>query len=106
MNKTFALAAAAFAAIATPAMAGDIPTATVNIADLDLTQRDDQRRLESRVETVARQICRTASFDAVSRKLERECRAAVTADAAPKIAFAIAAARETRLATIELGPNA
>ncbi|MBX7540741.1 UrcA family protein [Qipengyuania sphaerica] len=106
MKNTIVFAAAALAAIATPAIAADTPTATVDTSGLDLTKRADQLRLEERVDTAARLICRSGNRDAMSRKLERECRASGEADAAPKIALAIAAARKERFATVHLGPNA
>ena len=103
MKKTLVIAAAAFAAIATPAAATDTPNATVPTNDLDLTNPADQKKLDDRIDNAVRRMCRADGFDAQARRLERECRLAATQDAAPKIEFAIAEAREGRFAAIELG---
>ncbi|MBY6128663.1 UrcA family protein [Qipengyuania aquimaris] len=102
MKKTFVLATAAFAAIATPAMAKDAPDTSVAIGDLDLTKQADQDKLDNRIDNAVRRMCRVEGFDLQARKLERSCRLAAEANAAPQIEVAIAGAREERFAAIEL----
>ncbi|NNC52501.1 MAG: UrcA family protein [Erythrobacter sp.] len=102
MKKTFVFAAAALAAIATPAAAKDAPDATVAIGDLDLTTQADQKKLEDRIDNAVRRMCRVDAFDLQARKLERSCRLAAQANAAPQIELAIASAREERFAAVEL----
>lgn len=102
MKKTIVFAAAALAALATPAAAKDAPTVRVGIADLDLTQAADREKLEQRIATKARIMCRSGARGVAAIQAERACRLAVTADAASKIELAIAEARHKRLATIAL----
>lgn len=102
MKKTTVLAAAAFAAIATPLAAEDLPSASVRIADLDLSQEADRGKLDRRIDNAARRMCRVEARDAEARKAERACRLAVEADAAPKVELAIAKARSERFAAIDL----
>lgn len=102
MKKTFVFAAAALAAIATPAAAKDAPDTSVAIGDLDLTKQADQKKLEDRIDNAVRRMCRVEAHDIEARKLERSCRLAAEANAAPQIEMAIAGAREERFAAIEL----
>ena len=99
MTKTFAFAAAALAAFAAPVAAKEVPTASVSIADLDLSTAADQDRLHQRIATTARRICTVGSRSIASRRVDEACRLAVMADAAPKIAYAVEQAREKRFAT-------
>lgn len=102
MKKTFALAAAALAVIATPAIAGEAPEISVPTADLDLTQDADQAKLERRIDNAARRACRLGGFDTATRKAERECRLAFMENAASEMEVAIADARAARFATIAI----
>ena len=102
MKKTFAFAAAALAAIAAPAMAHEVPSVSVDVTDLDLTQSADQEKLERRIENAARRACRLGGFDAETRRAERECRLAIIENAEEQVDFAIATARTEHFATIEI----
>ena len=101
MTKTFAIAAAALAALATPAAARDVPNADIDVSDLDLSQKADQEKLQRRIDTTARRICRMGGFDYAVRKAEQDCRLAVKQSAAREVELAIAKARTERLATID-----
>ena len=100
MNKTFVIAAAAIATFTTPAVAGDVPSATIPTNDLDLTQQADREILDQRIDSTARRICATGAFDTQSRKMERACRLNVKMDAAPKVQLVVTKARTERLASI------
>lgn len=102
MTKTFVIAAAALAALATPAAAANVPQAKVDVSDLDLSQPADQKKLDRRIDNAARRACRMTGFDAETRRIERECRLAMIENAAPQIQLAIAKARTDRFATIDL----
>ncbi|WP_128892567.1 UrcA family protein [Erythrobacter sp. HKB08] len=105
MTKTFVIAAAAIAALATPAAAMDAPVASVDMSDLDLTQEADRDVLDQRIDRAIRNACRVRGFDAVSRKAEQRCMTAMQAEIAPKVAIAIDEARTGRLAAITLDPR-
>lgn len=102
MTKTFVIAAAAFAAFATPVAAMDAPIASVDMSDLDLSQEADRDELDQRIDRAIRNACRVRGFDAVSRKAEQRCMSAMQAEIAPKVAVAIDEARADRLASVTL----
>lgn len=101
MKKTLVIAAALFA-IPSVGMAQDAPSATVNITDLDLSTKAGQDKLDKRMDQAIRRMCRVDGYDAELRRQETACRLAATADAAPKVAYVIDAARSQRFAAIEL----
>ncbi|MXO95779.1 UrcA family protein [Erythrobacter aquimaris] len=102
MKLTFALAALSFAIAAPAAAKAETPAASISVADLDLTKRVDQDKLDRRIDLTVRRMCRVDAFEAKARKLERNCRLAAKADAAPKVALAIANARTERFAALNL----
>ena len=102
MTFRLPLAAAAFALVAvTPAMANPVNATDFETAiahdDLDLTTREGVARLDERVRTKARQMCRNGGRDSASLRLERECQAGALAAAAPAIRVAVANARIDRV---------
>lgn len=103
MKTSLIAAAATLAILSVPTVVSAQPTATVQTEDLDLAKPADQKKLEERMDNAVRRMCRADGFDAQVRRLERECRLAATQDAAPKIEFAIAEAREGHFAAIDLG---
>ena len=112
MSLRLPLAIALAAMTLTPAVAHASPVnatefdATVAHDDLDLTTRDDISRLEERVRTKIRQMCRNGGRDSASVRLERECRETALAATAPAIRVAIANARMERLRFAENTPAA
>ena len=102
MKKTFACAAAALAAIAAPAIAHEVPSVSVDVNDLNLTQSADQEKLERRIDNAARRACRLGGFDAETRRAERECRLAIIENADEQVELAIAKARTEHFATIDI----
>ena len=108
MKKTLVFAAAACAALTHPsaASADEVPTATIDISDLDLTQSADREKLGRRIQQTARKICHVDDRDLASRRAETECRAAVLSDAVAKVELAVAAAREERLAALAIDHGA
>ena len=101
MKKTALIAAALFA-IPSAAMAQDAPTATVKTADIDLTTSAGQAKLDKRVDQAIRRMCRVDGFDAYMLRQQADCRLAAKANAAPKVAYAIEAARTQRFASIDI----
>lgn len=102
MNKTFALAAAAIAFLSTPALADTVPSATVQIIDLDLTKQADQEKLDQRIDRAINKMCRVNGRGLEFRRQENACRVAAKADAAPKVKLAIAAANTQQFAAISV----
>lgn len=82
---------------AAPAFA-ETPTANtyvsyVQTADLDLSSKDGQRKLEARIAQAAREVCGTPSaVDLVGQNRARECRTDVIAKAIGTGATLVAAA--------------
>src|SRR5829696_5194689 len=64
------------ATLAAPSRVGDVATATVKFADLDISTADGAQTLYERIATAARSVCRDADF-----KVVRDCRARAIADA-------------------------
>jgi len=65
--------------------------------DLDLSTSEGAARLDERVRTKVRQLCRNGGRDSTSVRLERECRETALAATAPAIRMAIANARIERV---------
>lgn len=102
MKTSLIAAAVTLAILSIPTVASAQPTATVQTEDLDLAKPDDQKKLEDRIDNAVRRMCRVEAYDIEARKLERSCRLAAEANAAPQIEMAIAGAREERFAAFEL----
>ena len=83
-------------------MAQDAPTATVKTADIDLTTSAGQAKLDKRIDHAIRRMCRVDGFDAYMLRQQDDCRLAAKANAAPKVAYAIEAARTQRFASIDI----
>ena len=99
---TAAAAAAAAALVITPAAASASPvnatefSETVAHEDLDLTTSEGVARLDERVRTRIRQLCRTGSRDSASLRLERECQIGALAQAQSEVRLAVAEANANR----------
>lgn len=97
------IAAAAAAIIVTPATASASPVNATEFSvkvphdDLDLTAREGVARLDERVQTKVRQMCRNGGRDSASLRLERECQTGALAAAASAIRVAVANARIDRV---------
>lgn len=65
--------------------------------DLDLSTDEGAARLDERVRTKVRQMCRNGGRDGTSVRLERECRETALAATAPAVRMAIANARIERV---------
>ncbi|MBB3032934.1 UrcA family protein [Alteriqipengyuania lutimaris] len=107
MNTRNVILAAALAAIALPtaAVAAD-RSVDISVADLDLSQAADRAVLDTRIDRAVRKVCATGTRGVTAQHIEAECRAQVAGKAAQQAELAIADARETRLATIALDPEA
>ena len=102
MRTVLALVAATAALTVTPAAATASPVnstefdVTVSHDDLDLTTSEGASRLDERVRTRIRQLCRNGGRDSASMQLARECRASAFANAERQVRFAIAEANAER----------
>jgi UrcA family protein len=102
MNLRLSLAIAVTALIACPPAFASAANATAfeaSIAhdDLDLTTGVGAARLDERVRTKIRQMCRNGGRDGASVRLERECRETALAATTPAVRVAIANARLERV---------
>lgn len=102
MSLRLPFAAAALALIGgAPVMANPVNATPFETAiahdDLDLGTNDGVSRLDERVRTKVRQMCRNGGRDGASLRLERECEASALAAAAPAIRVAVANARLDRV---------
>ncbi|MFU7528863.1 UrcA family protein [Qipengyuania sp. ASV99] len=99
MPIQFALAAALIT-VPTVVLASPINStefeATVPHEDLNLSTQQGVSRLDERVRTRIRQLCRNGGRDSASIRLERECRAGAFAAAERQVRFAIAKANADR----------
>lgn len=105
MTRTLTLVLS-LAAIATPAVAAENENATVEVRidDLDLTRTADRERLNTRVKSAARSVCRTNLRRAGEGSRQAACITAALAQAEPQAARAIAAAQDSsRLALLRIG---
>lgn len=87
-----ALAAASlstFAAVSPGHAATGRPTSiAVSYADLNLSQAEDRRILEERLESAARQVCRTEhGYSPLLRAAERDCRQEAVTRAVEQLRF-------------------
>ena len=102
MTRTLILALS-LAASVTPAAAAESENATaeVRIDDLDLTRATDRERLDTRLKSAARSVCRTNLRRAGEGSRQAACLTAALAQAEPQAARAIAAAQDgSRLALL------
>ena len=79
---------------------------TVRTGDLDLSNPSEQARLDRRVEYAIERACRIGARDTDSRRAEAACRADLAERFAPRIELAIRDANATRLASLDLNPDA
>ena len=105
MKKTVLLAAA-LAILPPQAIARDIPSIAIEATDLDLASTKDQDRLESRVERAIRKACTFGGKGVTVMAAEKQCRAELREAADVEVRLAIAAAREDRLAALDVDPDA
>ena len=105
MTRTLILALSFAAAVVVPAAAqAEDRTATVRIDDLDLTRATDRERLDTRLKSAARSVCRTNLRRAGEGSRQAACLTAALAQAEPQAARAIAAAQDgSRLALLMIG---
>jgi UrcA family protein len=107
MSIRFTFAIAALAIGTAPAFAASDPvTAEIAVADLDLSNPQDQARLDRRVESAARQICHSGLRASAARAGELRCIETVLASAKPQVEMALANARkEVRIANIRVSQD-
>lgn len=92
------------AAIAVPAAATETaPNATdfavgVEHSDLDLSTDAGVSRLDDRIRTKIRKMCRNGGRDSDSIRLERQCRESALASAQPEVNTAVAKAKANAVA--------
>ena len=109
MRTIITLAAASAALIAFPAAASAAPghstefDTVVQHDDLDLVDHADAARLDERVRTKVRQLCRIGGRDAETIRLERECRDSALAMALPQVRLAVAEANADRARFASIG---
>lgn len=95
--------ALSLAAVATPAMAAESENATVEVRidDLDLTRTADRERLDTRIKTAARSVCRSGLRGTAERARQSACASNAIEKAGLQVARAIAQARNgTQLALL------
>lgn len=88
---------------ATPAIASETEnkTVAVHVDDLNLTRAADRERLDIRVRSAARSVCRSGTRGLAEMTRQAECVAAAIARAEPLAERAIARAQDgTRLALL------
>lgn len=75
MTRTIAAAAAAFATFACFATTSQAfaDTATVRVADLDLSSAEGQAKLDQRIDRAARQVCSSANTGSRIAKVDTAC---------------------------------
>ena len=92
-------------AAATPARAAETgnPAVEVRIDDLNLTRATDRQRLDTRLKSAARSVCRTGLRGAAENARQSACLADVLANVGPQTRRAIARAQNgTQLALLML----
>ena len=91
------LLALAGALMPIPASAGDLQTRIVHYSDLDLTKSDGITRLDRRIRTAARSVCRLGDpRDLFVQTAITKCRSAALASAERQTQLAIANARSAQ----------
>jgi UrcA family protein len=104
MTRTLILALSFAAAVVPAAAQAEGRTATVRIDDLDLTRATDRERLDTRLKSAARSVCRTNLRRAGESSRQAACLTGALAQAEPQVAQAIAEAQDgTRLALLMIG---
>lgn len=104
MTRTLILALSLTVA-AVPAMAAETgnPAVEVRIDDLNLTHTADRERLDTRLKSAARSVCRTGLRGAAENARQSACLADILANVAPQTRQAIARAQNgTQLALLML----
>ena len=102
MRKSIIIAATAATLFAVPSLASASPMNSVDFDetitqdDLDLTTSEGASRLDERVRTKVRQLCRLGGRDSATQRLERQCRESALAATTPQIRLAIAEANAHR----------
>ena len=101
MTRTLILALSLTIASAPAAAQAEGATAHVSTAGLDLTQAADRERLDTRVKSAARNLCRTGLRGTAENARQSACIAAALANTAPQTERAIAQAQDgTQLALL------
>lgn len=98
------LAFATTPALAAPAADGDGDSYTVRIKDLNLASPADQQRLETRIKSAARSLCRPSARSVAEMTRQAQCMTETVASAQPQIDRAVAAANDggVRLAGVSV----
>ncbi len=93
MTRTLILALSLTAAAPVMAAGTGNPTVEVRIDDLDLTRAADRERLDTRLKSAARSVCRTGLRGAAENARQSACLAGVLANVEPQTRQAIARAQ-------------
>ena len=93
MTRTLILALSLTVATVPAAAQTEGATAAVSTAGLDLTQAVDRERLDTRVKSAARRLCRSGLRGTAENARQSACMAAALASAAPQAERAIAQAQ-------------
>ncbi|MGR4893285.1 UrcA family protein [Sphingopyxis sp. LARHCG72] len=93
MTRTLILALSLTVATAPAAAQTEGTTAAVSTAGLDLTRAADRERLDTRVKSAARRLCRSGLRGTAENARQSACVAAALANAAPQAERAIAQAQ-------------
>ncbi|KGB53730.1 UrcA family protein [Sphingopyxis sp. LC363] len=102
MTRTLTLALS-LTAVATPAMAAESENATaeVRIDDLDLTRTADRERLDTRIKTAARSVCRSGLRGTAEQARQSACASNAIEKAELQVERAVAQAQNgTKLALL------
>lgn len=95
--------ALSLAAVATPALAAESENATVEVRidDLDLTRTADRERLDTRIKTAARSVCRSGLRGTAERARRSACASNAIEKAELQVERAVAQAQNgTKLALL------
>jgi UrcA family protein len=93
MTRTLILALSLTVATVPAAAQTEGATAAVSTAGLDLTRAADRERLDTRVKSTARRLCRSGLRGTAENARQSACVAAALANAAPQAERAIAQAQ-------------
>ncbi|WP_168707839.1 UrcA family protein [Sphingopyxis sp. PAMC25046] len=102
MTRTLTLALS-LAVIGTPALAGERENAAVEVRidDLDLTRTADRERLDTRIKTAARSVCRSGLRGTAERARQSACASNAIGKAELQVERAVAQAQnEIKLALL------
>ena len=101
MTRTLILALSLTVTALPAAAQTEVKTAAVQTGDLDLTNAADLQRLDTRLNSAARSVCRTGVRGVAERTRQAECVAATLARTTPQAERAIAGAQgKTQLALL------